>query len=74
MKSTASIIQFIAMILLFALLTSACEQQGPAERAGEKIDETVEKVGDSAEDAVDKVGDKLEEVGDKIEEKTESRN
>jgi len=41
----------------FALLfTAACEKEGPAERAGKKMD-----------DAVEDVGDKLEDVGDKAE-------
>lgn len=42
------------------LLLTACEQDGPAERAGEKID-----------NAVESAGDKLEQAGDKIQEKTQ---
>jgi len=38
---------------------AACKKQGPAERAGEKIDKTIEKA-----------GDKIEEAGDKIKEST----
>jgi len=30
---------------------SACEPQGPAENAGEKVDDAVEKAGDSIHDA-----------------------
>ena len=33
----------------------ACENEGPAERAGEKIDEAVEEAGDQVEKAADKV-------------------
>jgi hyperosmotically inducible protein len=43
----------LAGILLLAGL-SACEREGPMERAGEKIDETVEKAGDKVERATDK--------------------
>lgn len=59
----------------FLLVFSACEDQGPAEKAGEEIDETMEKTGDVLEDAGDKVkeaveegGEKLEEAGEKIQE------
>lgn len=38
---------------------TACKKEGPAERAGKKIDETVEKA-----------GDKIEEAGDKVKEST----
>lgn len=46
----------IAAALLLGALTitlSACEQQGPMEEAGEKIDDTVESAGDSIKDATD---------------------
>lgn len=39
------------ILLLTAMLTAGCERQGPAERAGEEIDETVEDVANAAEDA-----------------------
>ena len=47
----------LILILLFsvALGVTACEQEGPAERAGEEIDEAVEKAGDEMEEAADKV-------------------
>lgn len=59
-----------ALALLFALGLTACEK-GPAEKAGEKIDNAAENMGDKIEDATDKAGDKLEEAGDKIEDKTD---
>lgn len=34
-----------------------CEQQGPAERAGERVDESVEKAGEKVEEAGEKVQD-----------------
>ena len=54
---------FVAMVLASALTIGgfACEEkEGPAEKAGEKIDETVEEA-----------GDKIEEAGDKVEEATD---
>ncbi|MCB1800788.1 MAG: hypothetical protein KDI82_03775 [Gammaproteobacteria bacterium] len=47
------------LVLSSLLLLSACEQEGPAERAGEKID-----------NAIESAGDKIEQAGDKIQEKT----
>ena len=43
---------FAGLLLLGAL--SACEREGPMERAGEKIDESVERAGDKVERATDK--------------------
>jgi hypothetical protein len=34
-----------------------CEQQGPAERAGEKADESMEKAGEKVEQAGEKIQD-----------------
>jgi hypothetical protein len=49
---------------------TACKKEGPAERAGKKIDEAVEKAGEKTKDAVEKAGDKIKEVGDKVKEST----
>lgn len=46
----------IMSALLLSILTvslSACDQQGPVEEAGEKVDETVEETGEAIEDATD---------------------
>jgi hypothetical protein len=55
MKICKSIIAALAMSVLFVGL-SGC-QQGPAERAGKKIDKTVEK----GEQQIDKAGKKIKE-------------
>ena len=39
---------------------AACEKEGPAEKAGKKIDQTMEKMGDQIEDAGDKVKEATE--------------
>jgi len=70
----------IALIAgMFAVGISACEDEGPAERAGETVDEAIEETGDtmeeaaeSAEDAAEEAGDELEEAADRVEEKTDS--
>lgn len=59
-----------ALALLMAIGLAACEK-GPAEKAGEKMDNAAETIGDNIEDATDGAGDKLEEAGDKIEDKVD---
>ncbi|NEZ03118.1 hypothetical protein G4Y73_03010 [Wenzhouxiangella sp. XN201] len=50
--------------LLFALGGSAmltgCEDQGPAEEAGEEIDEAIDDTGDAIEDAGDDIDDETD--------------
>jgi len=46
----------IAAAMFISALTltlSACEQDGPMEEAGEKVDESVEETGDAIKDATD---------------------
>jgi len=50
------VIAVLAMTVLFMGL-SGCKKEGPAERAGRKIDETVEKGGQQ----VEKAGKKIQE-------------
>ena len=54
----------VAMLLAFVSVGFGCQSEGPAEKAGKKIDQTIEKAGDALEDA----GDKIEDAGDKVEE------
>lgn len=42
---------------LLVLSLSACEPEGPAERAGENVDEAVEDTGEAVEEAGDEVQD-----------------
>lgn len=51
-----------AMFALFAVLTlSACGgEEGPAEQAGEEVDEAVEEM----DEAVEQAGDRVEEATD----------
>jgi len=53
----------ISMLLVAGL--AACDNPGPAETAGKKIDQTAEKAGIKIGEAVDKVGEKLEAHGEK---------
>ena len=64
-KKVAVII--FAVFLIFAVV--ACEQEGPAERAGEKIDESVEQAGEKMEEMGDTIEEEAEEAKEKVEEK-----
>lgn len=53
-------ILFAIGLLGMALSNVGCEEEGPAERAGKKIDSAVDKAGDAVEDAGDKVEDAVD--------------
>ena len=58
-----------AAVVLTALLTvlAGCQkQEGPAERAGQKIDKAVEKTGEKINETKEKVGESLEKAGENI--------
>jgi hyperosmotically inducible periplasmic protein len=42
-----------SLLLGFVLVSVGCQQEGPAEQAGQSIDRTVEKTGDKMEDVKD---------------------
>ncbi|KAA9132709.1 hypothetical protein F3N42_05710 [Marinihelvus fidelis] len=44
-------------VFLAAFSLAACEQQGPFEEAGEKIDEAAEDAGNAVEDACEDIKD-----------------
>lgn len=54
---------YVKRILLFAcfagslFLAVGCEQEGPAERAGEKVDESMERAGEKMEQAGENIQD-----------------
>jgi predicted small lipoprotein YifL len=53
MKSFKKLITALAGILMLVGLT-ACDREGPMERAGEKVDKSFERAGDKVERATDK--------------------
>lgn len=57
--------KLIGISMLFVVGLTACEKPGPAETAGEKIDQTVDKAGTKMGEAVDKVGEKMGEQSEK---------
>jgi hypothetical protein len=58
----------LALILLAAVLMHGCEKKGPAEKAGERIDDTMSEALDKAEEAGEKIQDAAKETREKIEE------
>jgi len=56
--------------LTFALMIGACERDGPAEEAGERVDEAIDSMRDSTEDAVDNIQESLEDACREADEKT----
>ncbi|HSH29851.1 MAG TPA: hypothetical protein VK971_08085 [Thiohalobacter sp.] len=62
----------VLMIALGLTLAGCGESQGPAEEAGEKIDESMETAKDKLEETGEEMGDAMEEAGDKMEEATDN--
>ena len=61
----------ITAILATGVLLSGCQkQEGPAEKAGKKVDQAVEKAGKAVNKAADKTGDAVEDAGDAVKDKT----
>ena len=60
-KFIQSVIKALMMIILIVGL-SGCAQEGPGEKAGKKIDKTIEKAGDQIEKAGDKVHDAVKDA------------
>jgi hypothetical protein len=48
--------------------------KGPAERAGEKIDNAAEKTKEGAEKATEKTGEAIGNAGDKVRQETKDEN
>ncbi len=62
--------RLLALILAMGVFLSACESEGPAERAGKQIDQAVESAGENMEEAVESAGESIEKAGDTVREKT----
>ncbi len=56
---------YSAFLIVASLMLAGCEQQGPAEQAGEKIDRGMENSKDAVSDAVENAGDKIEDATDR---------
>jgi hyperosmotically inducible protein len=68
------VLKKLAIIIILGLSIcafTACESKGPVEKAGEKIDQTMENASDKAKEATESVKDKAEEVGQEVKKTTE---
>jgi len=66
----------LALVVFAAAFAVACEEKGPAEKAGERIDEAMseakekaEEAGKDVEEAAKEAGEAIEEAADDVEKK-----
>ncbi|MCP5433808.1 MAG: hypothetical protein H6923_11120 [Alphaproteobacteria bacterium] len=52
--------------VLLAVGLAACDSEGPAEKAGEQIDETFKKSGDLSDGPFEKAGEDLDEAAEDV--------
>jgi PBP1b-binding outer membrane lipoprotein LpoB len=72
MKLKMTIGAAVATTALLVVLSGCQKQEGPAETAGKKIDQTVEKAGEKIEEVKEKAGEKIEEAGKAMKDSTKS--
>lgn len=56
----------LVMTALLATLSGCQKQEGPAEKAGQKIDNAVTKSGEKIDEAKEKLGETLEKAGENM--------
>lgn len=56
----------VVMTALLAALSGCQKQEGPAEKAGQKIDKAVEKSADKIDQTTEKLGEKIEKAGEEM--------
>jgi hypothetical protein len=66
MKSNMSIGSAIVTTALLAALYGCQKPEGPAEKAGQRIDNAVEKTSEKIDQTTEKLGDKVEKAGEDI--------
>ena len=70
-------ILFSSLMVSMSLLACGGSKEpadGPAERAGEKVDNAAEETKEGAEKAAEKTGEAVENAGDKVKEETKDEN
>lgn len=66
-----SVFAALLVALLALPLVGCAEEQGPMEKAGEKIDDAVDEVSEDVEDVGEEVGDAVDEVGEEAQDATD---
>ena len=64
------LLRVAAVLVLGLAVLAGCEQKGPMEKAGQKIDKAVEDTGKGMQKAGEKAADKLDEAAKKAREAT----
>lgn len=57
---------FAALVVLCAMALSGCEDEGPAERAGQTLDNALSEAQDRFEDARDEIEEAAEEIDEAL--------
>ncbi len=62
----------IIFVMAFSLsiVISGCQDEGPVEKAGKKVDQAVKEAGEKVDKAAQKAGEAVKEAEKKVEEKT----
>lgn len=73
MKKGYTLTLLLIMTVTLTLMNFGCESKGPVEKAGEKVDQSIENTKDAVEDAADKITGKgpAEKVGEEIDKAVE---
>jgi len=66
MRRILKLSTLLTCYLTLFLFVAGCNHQGPAEKAGEQIDEAIQETQQNVEEAVEESGEKIEEVGESI--------
>lgn len=61
----------LSLVFLLLVFTGCSKQEGPAERAGKKIDESIESSKGAIDRAIEKAAEKIEEIKDTSEDSAE---
>lgn len=64
MRRTVVLTCALLALLAPLVLVSGCDDEGPAEKAGKKVDQAVEQTGDAVQEGMDKAGDTVENATD----------
>ena len=67
LKKISSLLTVVAALGMGAVILQGCEEQGPAESAGERLDNAAENLGDNVDDAGDNLRDAADDAQDAAE-------
>lgn len=66
------VLAMTAILAMGTLLSACSKHEGPAQKAGKKIDQAVEKAGKEVNKAADKTGDAIKDAGQAVKNKTDN--